>query len=115
MDMSSNSQLVIFDRLFVMVAEFERSYIELNFLHVTIKAGEGGGQPFRDLSLLFMSLFQGGGEGVGQLWTMSLILVFFKSLLRKLENLGQDPKIKWKIPFLTLPNNKATLRVLSRA
>ena len=77
MDMSSNSQLVIFDRLFVMVAEFERSYIELNFLHVTIKAGEGGGQPFRDLSLLFMSLFQGGGEGVGQLWTMSLILQFF--------------------------------------
>ena len=77
MDMSSNSQLVIFDRLFVMVAEFERSYIELNFLHVTIKAGEGGGQPFRDLSLLFMSLFQGGGEGAGQLWTMSLILQFF--------------------------------------
>ena len=72
MDMSSNSQLVIFDRLFVMVAEFERSYIELNFLHVTIKAGEGGGQPFRDLSL-----FQGGGEGAGQLWTMSLILQFF--------------------------------------
>ena len=63
MDMSSNSQLVIFDRLFVMVAEFERSYIELNFLHVTIKAGEGGGQPFRDLSLLFMSLFQGWGRG----------------------------------------------------
>ena len=77
MDMSSNSQLVIFDRLFVMVAEFERSYIELKFLHVTIKAGEGGGQPFRDLSLLFMSLFQGGGEGAGQLWTMSLILQFF--------------------------------------
>ena len=77
MDMSSNSQLVIFDRLFVMVAEFEHSYIELNFLHVTIKAGEGGGQPFRDLSLLFMSLFQGGGEGAGQLWTMSLILQFF--------------------------------------
>ena len=77
MDMSSNSQLVIFDRLFVMVAEFERSYIELNFLYVTIKAGEGGGQPFRDLSLLFMSLFQGGGEGAGQLWTMSLILQFF--------------------------------------
>ena len=64
MDMSSNSQLVIFDRLFVMVAEFERSYIELNFLHVTIKAGEGGGQPFRDLSLLFMSLFQGGGRAI---------------------------------------------------
>ena len=81
MDMSSNSQLVIFDRLFVMVAEFEHSYIELNFLHVTIKAGEGGGQPFRDLSLLFMSLFQGGGEGAGQLWTMSLILHFFKSFL----------------------------------
>ena len=77
MDMSSNNHLVIFDRLFVMVAEFECSYIELNFLYVTIKAGEGGGQPFRDLSLLFMSLFQGGGEGVGQLWTMSLILQFF--------------------------------------
>ena len=77
MDMSSKSQLVIFDTLFVMVAEFEHSYIELNILHVTIKAGEGGGQPFRDLSLLFMSLFQGGGEGVGQLWTMSLILQFF--------------------------------------
>ena len=63
MDMSSNSQLVIFDRIFGMVAELERSYIELNFLHVTIKAGEEGGQPFRDLSLLFMSLFQGGGRG----------------------------------------------------
>ena len=89
MDMSSNSQLVIFDRLFVMVAEFECSYIELNFLHVTIKAGEGGGQPFRDLSLLFMSLFQGGGEGAGQLWTMSLILqffFFFKSFLIRLKH-----------------------------
>ena len=63
MDISSSSQLVIFDRLFVMVAEFERSYIELNFLLVTIKAGEGGGQPLRDLSPLFMSLFQGGGRG----------------------------------------------------
>ena len=81
--MSSKSQLVIFDTLFVMVAEFERSYIELNFLHVTIKAGEGGGQLFRDLSLLFMSLFQGGGEGAGQLWTMSLILHFFFEVIPK--------------------------------
>ena len=95
MDMSSNSQLVIFDRLFVMVAEFERSYIELNFLHVTIKAGEGGGQPFRDLSLLFMSLFQGGGEGAGQLWTMSLILQFFflKSFLINLSNTGHSANV----------------------
>ena len=72
---------MIFETLYVLVAEFERSYIELNFLHVTIKAGEGGGQPFRDFSLLFMSLFQCGVEGVGQLWTMSLILHFFKSFL----------------------------------
>ena len=55
---------MIFETLYVLVAEFERSYIELNFLHVTIKAGEGGGQPFRDLSLLFMSLFQGGGRAI---------------------------------------------------
>ena len=63
MDMSSSisSQLVKCFTLFVMVAEFERSYIELNFLHVTIKVGEGGGQPIGDLSLLFMSLFQGRG------------------------------------------------------
>ena len=38
MNMSSNSQLVIFDTLFVMVTEFECSYIELNNLYVTIKA-----------------------------------------------------------------------------
>ena len=76
--MQSSSCLVnLFDILFDIVDEFEISYIKLNFLHVTIKAGEGGGQPFRDLSLLFMSLFQGGGEGAGQLWTMSLILQFF--------------------------------------
>ena len=60
MDMSSNSQLVRITTLFVLVTEFECSFIKLNFLHVTIKVGEGGGQPFRDLSLLFMSLFQGG-------------------------------------------------------
>ena len=84
MDMSSNSQLVIFDRLFVMVAEFERSYIELNFLNVTIKAGEGGGQPIGDLSLLFMSLFHGGGEGVGLFWTLSLkIRSFFIEVIPK--------------------------------
>ena len=46
-------------------------------LHVTIKVGEGGGQPIGDLSLLFMSLFQGGGEGVGLFWTMSLISQFY--------------------------------------
>ena len=97
MDMSSNSQLVIFDRLFVMVAEFERSYIELNFLHVTIKAGEGGGQPFRDLSLLFMSLFQGGGEGAGQLWTMSLILQFFFEVVPYIRSSIPIPSIA--IPF----------------
>ena len=75
MDMSSNSQLVIFDRLFVMVAEFERSYIELNFLHVTIKAGEGGGQFFRDLSL-----FQGGGRAFMDNVT-NFTVFFLKSFL----------------------------------
>ena len=72
MDMSSNSQLVKFYTLFVIFAEFDRLFIKLNFLHVTIKVGEGGGQPIGDLSLLFMSLFHGGGEGVGLFWTMSL-------------------------------------------
>ena len=77
MDKSSNDKLVIFDTLFVMFAEFECSFIKLNFLHVTIKVGEGGGQPIGDLSLLFMSLFHGGGEGVGLFWTMSLNPQFF--------------------------------------
>ena len=77
MDMSSNSQLVKFYTLFVIFAEFDRLFIKLNFLHVTIKVGEGGGQPIGDLSLLFMSLFHGGGEGVGLFWTMSLNPQFF--------------------------------------
>ena len=42
-----------------------------------MKVGEGGGQPIGDLSLLFMSLFHGGGEGVGLFWTMSLNPQFF--------------------------------------
>ena len=94
MDMSSNSQLVIFDRLFVMVAEFECSYIELNFLHVTIKAGEGGGQPFRDLSLLFMSLFQGGGGGgraiMDNVTNFTVFFFWSRSLLKS--NIGKLEK-----------------------
>ena len=82
MDMSSNSQLVKFDTLFVIFTEFDCLFIKLNFLHVTIKVGEGGDQPIGDLSLLFMSLFQGQGEGVRLFWTMSLISQFFlKSFL----------------------------------
>ena len=87
MDMSSNSQLVKFYTLFVIFAEFDRLFIKLNFLHVTIKVGEGGGQPIGDLSLLFMSLFHGGGEGVGLFWTMSLNPQFFllKSFLSQIQ------------------------------
>ena len=44
------------------------------------KAGEGGGQPFRNLSLLFMSLFQGGGRAIMD--NVTKILQFFlKSFL----------------------------------
>ena len=68
MDMSSNSQLVIFDRLFVMVAEFEHSYIELNFLHVTMREGVN---PLGICHYFSCHYFR---EGVGQLWTMSQIL-----------------------------------------
>ena len=63
MDMSSNSQLVIFDRLFVMVAEFERSYIELNFLHVTIKAGGEGVNPLGICHYFSCHYFREGGRG----------------------------------------------------
>ena len=82
MVMSSNSQLVMFDTLFVIVAEFECSYIELNFLHVTIKAGEGGG-PLGICHYFSCQYFREGEEkGNYGLWTMSLILQFFlKSFL----------------------------------
>ena len=43
-----------FDTLFLIFADFECSYIKLKFLHVTVKVGEGGGHPFRNLLLLFM-------------------------------------------------------------
>ena len=104
MDMSSNSQLVKFYTLFVIFAEFDRLFIKLNFLHVTIKVGEGGGQPIGDLSLLFMSLFHGGGEGVGLFWTMSLnpqfflksfliviFVTFFFRISQNLKNLPWEP------------------------
>ena len=105
MDMSSNSQLVKFDTLFLVFYEFEHSFIKLNFWHVTINVGEGGGHPFRDLSLLFMSLFQGGGEGVGQFWTMSLILQFYfflKSFLMTISfhMIGQSSSIPGYVHFL---------------
>ena len=77
MDMSSNSQLVKFYTLFVIFAEFDRLFIKLNFLHVTIKVGEGGGQPIGDLSLLFMSLFHGGGGGRAILDNVTKSAVFF--------------------------------------
>ena len=40
------------------------------------KVGEGGAQPFRDLSLLFMSLFQGGGRAIMDNVTKILQLFF---------------------------------------
>ena len=82
MDMSSNSQLVKFYTLFVIFAEFDRLFIKLNFLHVTIKVGEGVGQPIGDLSLLFMSLFHGGGRAILDNVTKSTGF-FLKSFLRE--------------------------------
>ena len=108
MDMSSNSQLVKFDTLFLVFYEFEHSFIKLNFWHVTINVGEGGGHPFRDLSLLFMSLFQGGGEGVGQFWTMSLILQFYffwsRSLWKIEKTVSRKLSTAGKCSFLQLPD-----------
>ena len=49
MDMSSNSQLVKFYTLFFIFADIDRLFIKLNFLHVTIKVGEGGGYDKKDM------------------------------------------------------------------